>query len=96
MEDANEDTPGNNGAAAPMSEDDDDGEMAAIQDIFRRKLIGLRRLPRPARAAALRVARDWLALAMKDVREKRIYKRHALAVLRRQRRRFQYPSLGGP
>jgi hypothetical protein len=77
-----------------MSDGNDDGEMAAIYDVFRRKLIGLRRLPRPARVTALRVARDWLALAMKDAREKRAYKRHALYMMRKQRR-LQNPSPGG-
>jgi hypothetical protein len=72
--------------------DDDSDAVAVIYKIFRQRLSGLRRLPRRVRGAELRAARDWLAIAMKDLREKRAYKRHAIRMLRRQRR-LQNPSL---
>ena len=64
----------------------DDGGAAAIEEIFRCKIAGLRNLPRRERPNALRVARDWRLLAMADVREKRMYERHARYMQARQQR----------
>lgn len=90
---ADELAPGDSSRGRPPYEDDGEA-IAAIYKIFRMKLSGLRRLPRNLRAAERRAARDWLAIAMKDLREKRAYKRHAIRMFRRQRR-LQNPSLGG-
>jgi hypothetical protein len=88
---ADEPTSGDGLGPTPLCEDD--GEpVGAIYKIFRQKLNGLRRLPRQLRDAELRAARDWLAIAMKDLGEKRAYKRQAIRMLRQQRR-HQNPSL---
>jgi hypothetical protein len=92
-DDADEGSSGN-GVSGPLSDEDDSEAVAAIYKIFRQKLSGLRRLPRGQRQAAFRAARNWLAIAMGDVREKRSYRRHALYMLRKQRR-LQNPSPGG-
>lgn len=62
---------------------DVDGSEIDIDMIFRRKLRGLRLLPKKERAAARRAARDWLRCALKALREQRAYKRRAL-IIRRQ------------
>jgi len=90
---ADEWTPTDN-ASGFLAYEDDGEAVAAIYKIFRQKLSGLRRLPRQVRAAERRAARDWLAIAMTDLREKRAYKRHADRMFRRQRR-LQNPSPGG-
>ena len=51
--------------------DEDDGAEIGIELEFKRKLSGLRRLPRHARAEALRLARNERSLALKALREKR-------------------------
>jgi hypothetical protein len=69
----------------PASEEEDEA-IVAIHRIFRRKLSGSRRLRRQMREAELRAAREWLAIAMKDLREKRAYKPHARYMFWRMRR----------
>jgi hypothetical protein len=90
---ADEHASGDNSGGMPAYESDSEA-VAAIYKIFRQKLRGLRKLPRWARPAALRAAREWLAVVMNDLREQRAYKRHALYMLRRQRG-LQSPSPGG-
>jgi hypothetical protein len=52
--------------------------------MFRRRLFGLRRLPRRERQAAIRAAREWLMLALKGLREKRERERRARSITVRQ------------
>lgn len=59
----------------PIEETDD--EAFEIELEFRRKVAGLRRLPKRERAAALRAAREWYALALQALRERKAGKRHA-------------------
>jgi hypothetical protein len=61
---------------------DDDAAATEINDLFRRRLTGLRRLPRHDRSHALRAAREWRRLALKALREKRAAERHARHRLR--------------
>jgi hypothetical protein len=56
---------------------EDDAAEIGIEETFRRMLMGLRRLPRRERAAALRAAREWRMIALKAAREKRAGQRHA-------------------
>jgi len=63
--------------------EEDEGAVLEIEAVFRRKLMGLRRLPRSERASALRAARDWRQSALKALREKRASERHARHMLRR-------------
>jgi hypothetical protein len=63
---------------APAPADDDSEAMAAVMRIFKQKLADLRGLPKWQKQAGLRAAREWLAIAMKDLREKRAYRRHLL------------------
>ena len=63
--------------------EEDDG-ATAIEMEFRRKVSGLRRLPRHARAQALRAAKDERFLALKALREKRQRDRLARYLLWRQ------------
>jgi len=65
---------------------EDDG-ATEIEAEFRRKIAGLRRLPRQQRAAAVRAAREWFLVALSALREKRARDRHARHMLRRQQRR---------
>jgi hypothetical protein len=74
------------GAVGSSAEDDDPEATAGILKIFQQKLNGVRRLPRRQKAAALRAAREWLAGAMTDLRERRTYRRHAIDAMRRQER----------
>jgi len=67
-------------------DEDSNGADAEIEAIFRRKIVGLRRLPRRQRAQALREAREWLAFALQALREKKATARHARYVLWRQSR----------
>jgi hypothetical protein len=60
-----------------LSGESDDAASAEIEAEFRRMLSGLRRLPRGARAAALRAARNYRYLAHKALREKRQCDRQA-------------------
>lgn len=65
--------------------DPDEGAEGEIEKIFRRKIAGLRRLPRRERPAAVQAAKDTRMLALKALREKRARERaaqHALNKLR--------------
>jgi hypothetical protein len=67
---------------------DDDAAATEINDLFRRRLMGLRRLPRYERPHALRTARELRRLALKALREKRAAERHA----RHRLRQLQTPA----
>jgi hypothetical protein len=69
----------------PEPIEDSEGEEREIEEVFRRKIAGLRRLPRRDRAAALRAAREWRAFALRALREKRAGLRYARHLLRRLR-----------
>jgi hypothetical protein len=56
-------------------------EALEIEATFRRRLGGLRRLPRHERSAALRAAREWRLFALKALREKRARERIGRYVL---------------
>lgn len=56
-----------------MSTEEEDNPDVEIQLIFRRKIAGLRRLPRHQRAQALRAALEWLWSTLAALREKRAY-----------------------
>ena len=61
-----------------MEENEEDGAAEAeIEAMFKRRITGLRRLPRYQRAGALRAAREWRMLELKALREKRARDRHA-------------------
>jgi hypothetical protein len=65
----------------------DEGAEGEIEKIFRRKIAGLRRLPRRERPAAVQAAKDTRMLALKALRNKRARERaaqHASNKLRRQ------------
>jgi hypothetical protein len=66
------------GISAPEQEsiEEADSPEVEIQAIFRRKLAGLRLLPRRERAQARRAALEWLWFAMAALREKRAHARH--------------------
>lgn len=66
-------------------DDPEDGEAAEIEieAVFRRKLAGLRHLPRKERPHALRAARAWRQSALKELRDRRASERHARHMLRR-------------
>jgi hypothetical protein len=70
----------------PLLPEEDEGAEAEIEAAFRRRLSGLRRMPRTARAHALRAARLERTLALKALREKRAIARHAILTLRRLRK----------
>jgi hypothetical protein len=70
--------------------EDDDAIAMEIKAMFRRKLIGMRRLLRSERAAALRAAREWLFAALLALRQMRAQRRQD----KRTRRRLQRPSPG--
>src|SRR5262249_7835428 len=53
------------------SPDDDGAAYTEIDAAYRRRLIGLRRLPRHERIQALRAAREWRAVALMALRQKR-------------------------
>jgi hypothetical protein len=61
-----------------------EAETLEIEATFRRRLSGLRRLPRHERSAALRAAREWRLFALKALREKRVRERIARYALWRQ------------
>ncbi len=69
-------------ALAPEPFEEGVGAELEIAAEFQRRLVGLRRLPRHERAAALRLAREWRQLALKALREKRATARHAWRSLR--------------
>jgi hypothetical protein len=57
--------------------DERDAAELEIETIFKRKLAGARFLPRRERMAARREAHEWLRLALKALREKRLTDRNA-------------------
>jgi hypothetical protein len=71
------------------SVDEGDGAEIEIEITFRRKLAGLRRLPRRERVQALLAAREWRSFALNALREKRRIDRHARYM---QRRHNQIPT----
>jgi hypothetical protein len=66
--------------------DEDDAADVDIDTIFKRKLMGLRLLPRRERAQAYRAAKAWRRAALKALREKRQSERHARYMLRQLKR----------
>jgi hypothetical protein len=54
-----------------------EAEEIEIDTIYRRKLAGLRRLPKRERPHARKAARDWRTQALKALREKNAIERHA-------------------
>jgi hypothetical protein len=66
----------------------DEGDAAEmdIENEFRRKLMGLRRLRRRERAQALRAAREWRSFALNALREKRLRERQARYMLEHMKR----------
>jgi hypothetical protein len=56
-----------------------------IEHMYLRRLMGLRRLPKYERPAALRAARNWRRLAMRALRERQAAERHARRLARRSR-----------
>jgi hypothetical protein len=62
--------------------DEDDAADVDIDTIFKRKLMGLRLLPRRERAQAYRAAKEWRRAALKALGEKRRCDRHARYMLR--------------
>ena len=72
-------------AAAPWEElPGQDGEMQGIEEEFRRKIAGLRRLPREAKAHALRAARADREMALRLLRDRRDSARRSRLARRRQ------------
>jgi hypothetical protein len=68
-----------------MSSEEEDCPEFEILLAFRRKISGLRKLPRHQRAQEIRVALEWLLSTMKGLREKRLYARHARNIQRQHR-----------
>jgi hypothetical protein len=62
--------------------EEDEGAVLEINQLFRRRLAGLRRLPRHQKADALRAAREWRRQALRAVKDKRAAERHARRLLR--------------
>jgi hypothetical protein len=62
--------------------EEDDGAVLEINQLFRRRLAGLRRQPRHQRADALQAARDWRRQALRALKERRSAERHARHLLR--------------
>ena len=62
--------------AEMMSAEEEDTPDFEILKIFRRKIAGMRRLPRHQRAQVIRAALEWLWSNMAALREKRAYARH--------------------
>jgi len=75
-------------SASPVGKnvEEDEGAELEIEDEFRRKLAGLRRLPRHERPHALRAAKDTRLHALRILREKRAWARRAQRTLRRLKR----------
>jgi len=63
-------------------ENETSGAEADIATAYRRKLGGLRYLPRSEKPHALRAAREWRRSALRALREKRAVERHARRKLR--------------
>jgi len=71
-----------------------DAEEIEIETVFRRKLAGLRQLPKRERSTARKAARDWRTQALKALREKRANSRCADRLRRmRERQRNEIPRL---
>jgi hypothetical protein len=62
--------------------EEDEGAVLEINQLFRRRLAGLRRLPRHQRADALRAARDWRRQSLRALKERRAAERRARHLLR--------------
>jgi hypothetical protein len=71
--------------AAPPEPDMVEGEAEEIEidTIYRRKLAGLRRLPKRERPHARKAAKDWRTQALRALRERNAIERHARRVIRR-------------
>ena len=69
--------------------DETSGAELEIATLYRRKLAGLRYLPRSERPHARRAVREWYRLALRAIREKRATERHA----RRKLRQLLTPEL---
>jgi len=63
-------------------DDETSGAELEIATLYRRKLAGLRYLPRSERPHARRAVREWYRLALRAIREKRAVERHARRALR--------------
>jgi len=72
--------------------DELDGAGDGIEEEYRRRLAGLRRLPRRERSAALKAAREERMAALKQLRERRAIDRHARYMLWRS----QMPQMKRP
>jgi hypothetical protein len=70
----------------------DEIEVAEIDAQFRRRLRGLRRLPRHQRASALRAAREERFMALRALRERRIQARAARSSFLRQQLQAPRPA----
>ena len=66
--------------------EEDEGAVREITELYRRRLAGLRRMPRYQRAHALRAAREWRRQALRALKEKRASERHARHLLRQQQK----------
>lgn len=82
---------------APESgfEPDDDGAALELEQEYRRRLAGMRRLGRPVRAAAYRAAREWFRASRVELREKQTRKRQARALEWRLLRRPRWSPRAG-
>lgn len=69
-----------------MSTEEEGSPELEVLLIFRRKIAGLRKLPRQQRAQEIRAALEWLWSSIAALREKRAYARHRQHMLRQQRR----------
>jgi hypothetical protein len=69
-------------AAEIMSAEEEGSPELEILLIFRRKITGMRRLPRQQRAQAIRAALEWMWSTMAALREKRAYGRHRRHIIR--------------
>ena len=65
-----------------MAADEQGSPELEVLVIFRRKIGGLRKLPRQQRAQELRAALEWLWSTMAALREKRSYARHRRHIVR--------------
>lgn len=64
--------------------EEDEGAVREINDLFGRRIAGLRRMPRYQRAHALRAAREWRRQALRALKEKRATERRARYLCRQQ------------
>jgi len=70
--------------------EESEAEELALKCEFRRKLAGLRWLPRRMRAGARRELYDWLRIALKAQGERKAARRHAELELRRTQVRSRH------